>query len=398
MKTRRITSLLTMIAATAVYVAQISSPDFPSFAVQSQPSVLFVSPLGSDKNTGTLASAPLKTIQAALNRAVPGTTIRLGVGVYREQPTTMRNGTASAPITIQGPESGRSASERYKAVLYGRGRIFNINNSFYKLDGFTIDGQEALAGRTYPKSLADVRAFKDSVRGLAIDGRLIYIGSATSAVNVAGVVIHNMFLSGGGGECVRLRQGANHNTIDSSVIQWCGMYAQPADPEKYRYHNGEGVYIGTSPKAAGLPADTYDNSGYNTVRNNLIVTDGSECLDLKEGSHDNAFIGNDCRNNDEPLSFDGSNLEIRGYDNIITDNSISGSHGSGLKIKSDSSLNPQGGNIVQRNAFSNSVGPAIINGQNRPQGLFCGNRFAVGAPIYTVPGQEPANAPCPAVS
>src|SRR4051812_16546390 len=64
-------------------------------------SQLYVSPAGSDNNTGTDPGAPLKTIQAALNRVTPGTTINLAMGIYHESITTMVDGTADNPIIIK---------------------------------------------------------------------------------------------------------------------------------------------------------------------------------------------------------------------------------------------------------------------------------------------------------
>src|SRR6478735_2071836 len=75
----------------------------------------FVAPTGLDTNPGTNAAAPFKTIQKALNLAAPGTTITLAAGVYRESIVTKTAGTASSPITIKGPESGKDVSGRYKA-------------------------------------------------------------------------------------------------------------------------------------------------------------------------------------------------------------------------------------------------------------------------------------------
>jgi hypothetical protein len=341
----------------------------------SRPLALYVSPHGSDRNKGTAVQAAFRTIQRALNAAKPGTTIHLAAGLYRERPTTVRSGTAKARIVIQGPERGKAVSGRYRAVLYGTGRIFNINNSYYTLDGFTIDGQEALRGTPYAKTRATVRAFKDRVQRKVRDGRLVYIGSANSARNVTGVVIRNMFLSGAGGECVRVRNSADHNTIKTSVIQWCGMSAAGNDVTIAKYHNGEGVYIGTSPKSSGQPMHTNDDSAHNVVADNLIVTNAAECFDVKENAHDNSFVGNVCRNNDEPLSFGGSNIEVRGYHNVISGNDITGSRGNGIKLKSDSARYRQGGNLVRKNRILHDAGAPVLNDQSHPQGRFCGNKF-----------------------
>ena len=100
--------------------------------------------------------------------AQPGTTINLAAGTYREAVATKTAGTATAPITIKGPETGKDVSGRYKAVLYGLGgRVFSINHSYYTLSGFTIDGQQNIARTEYPavSSLSQIAAFKDSVQG-----------------------------------------------------------------------------------------------------------------------------------------------------------------------------------------------------------------------------------------
>src|SRR5690349_20222783 len=112
--------------------------------------VYYVSPTGADTNSGTSASTPFKTIQKALNVAQPGTTINLGAGTYTEAVVTKVAGTAAAPITIKGPETGKAASGRYQAVLYSPGgRAFSINHSYYTLDGVTMDGQSKTARSEY---------------------------------------------------------------------------------------------------------------------------------------------------------------------------------------------------------------------------------------------------------
>ncbi len=64
-------------------------------------STYYVSPNGKDTNPGTSIDAPLKTIQQAVNLAMPGSKILIRSGVYRETVTTARSGTPTAPITLQ---------------------------------------------------------------------------------------------------------------------------------------------------------------------------------------------------------------------------------------------------------------------------------------------------------
>ena len=207
--------------------APVSVPPYPIPVVPAPPptAFLYVDPTGSDDNDGS-SGAPLRTIQAGLTKATPGTQITLAPGVYREQLTTVRDGTADAPITIKGPESGKDRAGRYQATVYGTGRVISIDHSHYVLDGFTVDGQEQLAATPFPADLATIDAFKDSVQDTVADSRLIYVGSAEDSSDLTGITINNMFLSGAGGECVRLRNNAHDNSITDSVIQYCGMYGR----------------------------------------------------------------------------------------------------------------------------------------------------------------------------
>ncbi|HEV7298428.1 MAG TPA: proprotein convertase P-domain-containing protein [Tepidisphaeraceae bacterium] len=61
----------------------------------------FVSTAGSDVNPGTSIDEPLRTIQQAVNAAMPGDTVFVRGGTYRETVSTPRSGTALARITIQ---------------------------------------------------------------------------------------------------------------------------------------------------------------------------------------------------------------------------------------------------------------------------------------------------------
>ncbi|CAG8983145.1 hypothetical protein HYALB_00004588, partial [Hymenoscyphus albidus] len=67
---------------------------------------IYVSPTGSDSGTGTI-TAPLKSIQSAINLATAGSTIYLRAGTYGLTTNIQftKSGTASAPYTISAYES-----------------------------------------------------------------------------------------------------------------------------------------------------------------------------------------------------------------------------------------------------------------------------------------------------
>ena len=332
----------------------------------------WVAPSGLDTNPGT-DTAPFRTLQKALDVATAGTTITLKAGEYHEAVATKTAGAAAAPITIKGPIEGRD-----KAVLYGLGgRVFSINHSYYTLTGFTIDGQQNIARTEYPavSSLSQIRDFKEKVQGRAVNSKLIYVGASTTQFDIVGTTISNMFLNGSGGECVRFRDRAANSLIDNSVIQWCGMLGQGNDVDQYKYHNAEGVYVGTSPKSTDQPLYANDTSNNIVVRNSTINTYGSECFEVKENAHHNRMESSTCGWNDEPSTFQGSNIEFRGDHNTVLSSTVSNSRSWNMKLASDSSTYDKGGNTAQGTSFSGAATYGIINRQTG-SGPFCGDTFA----------------------
>ncbi len=351
---------------------------------------IYVSPRGDDKNDGKTAKMPLRTIQHALDLARPGTVIRLEQGIYRETLTTKISGTEAAPIVVRGDDAAKVKAKRSKTVLYGTGRILNIDHSYYRFEGFAIDGQEALAGKEYPTDPAKVTAFKDANREVIKDSKLIYIGSDDATRNLTGIKITNMYLRGAGGECVRLRNAAHHNEVSDSVIEYCGMFAKDRGSDSFRYHNGEAIYIGTSPKSTNQPMYANDTSNNNIARRNVINTYGSECFNVKENANRNVFAGNECRYNLEPAEFSGSNVEIRGDNNVIEGNVISESAGANIKLKSDSSEYDKGGNIIRGNTLSHAQ---KLNISSEHKGTtICGNKLDGETQRGTT--REAASRPC----
>ena len=110
------------------------------------------------------------------------------------------------------------------------------------------------------------------------------------------------------------------------------------------------------------------------MRNSTINTFGSECFEVKENAHHNRIENSDCGFNDEPKSFQGSNIELRGDHNTVLNTRLSESRSWNLKLASDSSdLRPrrQHGPGQQ---LRGATGAAIVNRQTG-SGPFCGNTF-----------------------
>jgi parallel beta-helix repeat protein len=78
-----------------VIAVALSLASAPTWAV-----TYYVSPSGSNSNAGTSAGVPLKTINRALEKVVPGDTVYLRGGTYREQVEVKKPGAAGKPVVI----------------------------------------------------------------------------------------------------------------------------------------------------------------------------------------------------------------------------------------------------------------------------------------------------------
>jgi hypothetical protein len=90
------------------------------------------------------------------------------------------------------------------------------------------------------------------------------------------------------------------------------------------------------------------------------------------------FEDNICSGNTEPADHDGSNVELRGYANIVRNNQISDSAGVTMKIASDGGKYDNGGNIVENNRMSGSVAALLLDSR-AAQGPMCGNIVTTAA-------------------
>jgi hypothetical protein len=368
-----------VIAAAAVSLAALVALPGASAVPAAAAVNLYVNPVqGSDTAPGSPA-APLRTIQQAMDRARPGMVIHLAAGTYTENVVTRVNGLPSARIVVEGPAAGA-------ATLFGTTRVMAIKNSYYTLRGFAIDGQEQVENRyplaAWPTQMSRIGEFKASVAPLVSNDRLIYIDSGSGRAGVTGTIVDHMTLAGAGGECIRIRDNAADNIVENSTIRYCGMYPQ-VTADAFTYHNGEGVYIGTSPKSTALPGYSDDQSNGNIITGDVITTYGSECFDVKENSYRNVLSSSLCADNTEPGQDQGSNVELRGYANTVDNDQLSASAGYGLKIAADTAATDLGRNNVMTGIFSGQAAGALYDASSAPAGRSCGN--------VVVPGNNPGD-------
>lgn len=96
----------------------------------------FVAPGAAGTGTST---SPLGQIQAAVNAAQPGDTIRVQAGIYRESISTVRGGTSSLPITL------RAEGARGSVTVTVSGRVMRVDHPYFVAEGLVLDGQYGAA-------------------------------------------------------------------------------------------------------------------------------------------------------------------------------------------------------------------------------------------------------------
>lgn len=307
-------------------------------------SMIYVDPTkGNDQNSGS-ETAPLKTIQEAVDRAQPGNSIILAAGTYLQDIVSRRDGLPDSPITIKGPPT---------AIVKGGGssHIIEINHNYITLDGFTIDG-----------------LYGDPNKALGYRNKLIYAIGKEAMSGVTGLRILNMTLQNSGGEAIRLRYFAQNNEVAYCTISNCGIY-----DFKFNFgaDNGEGIYIGTAPNQRGdgkNPTADPDQSNNNWIHHNIIDTQGAECVDMKEGSSGNIVEYNTCTG--QKVS-NTAGLQSRGNGNIIRMNKVYGNVGAGVRLGGETQTDGIKNDVYGNDIHDNQAGG--IKFMSAPQGRICSN-------------------------
>ncbi|MEX0665006.1 MAG: right-handed parallel beta-helix repeat-containing protein [Acidimicrobiia bacterium] len=285
-----------------------------------------MAPDGRDTNPGTRA-APLRTVGAAIAKAAPGAVIDVAAGTYSEALSTSVSGATGAPITLRG----------HGAVLTGdtdrSGRVLQIRNDYWTIKGFEITGAD---------------------NGVWIEGG--------HHVVVASNEIHHLL-----GECVRVKYLSADIVIERNSIHNCGLEDFVQNPGSGK--NGEGVYIGTAPEQLGKnPAPVPDATTRVVVRDNVIVTHGNECVDIKEAATGNVVEFNDCSEQRDPES---GGFDSRGSGNVFRYNRSHDNTGAGIRVGGDEVTDGTGNDLIG-NELSDNEGSGI-KVMRLPQGTVCGN-------------------------
>lgn len=310
--------LLLGLAALSTLLVRASLPE---------PRTIYVGPRGADtEEAGQRADTPYRTIGYALTKVAPGTTMRILPGTYREALRTSISGTRRRPIRLLADGAVRLRGDG------SRGRIFEVTHDHYIIEGFDFAG-------------ADI---------------LLWLQGASHAV------IRNNVFHDADGECVRFKYHSQQNIFADNRVEDCGLddFTRGGSGK-----NGEGIYLGTAPEQLNRnPTVETDRTNDNLIRNNTFVTNGNECVDIKEGAEQNVVEFNDCTGQRDAES---GGFDARGSRNTFRYNISRGNAGAGIRFggdeKQDGLKNEAYGNLLIGNAGY------ALKVMRTPQGTICGN-------------------------
>ncbi len=342
------------------------SDDALMAALSFQPD-LYVNPIGGDDSSGDGSVArPWHTIQQALQAALPGATVHLADGIYAQDVRSVRTGTQAQPIRLVGGS---------KAIISGNGAVYvvDIRHDYIELEGFTIDGLW----------LPDAPNRPDAYRR-----KLVYAHTNRPNEGITGLRVLSMTLQNAGDECLRLKYFATLNEVAFSNFKNCGQL-------DFRFggagKNGENIYIGTAPNQLDRnPTLDLDQSNDNWIHHNVFVSNGNECVDIKEGSSRNVIEYNDCASQQDSAS---GGFNVRGNDNVFRFNRIFGNRGAGIRLGGTTANDGVGNHVYYNEIVNNAAGG--VKFQRQTEGVVCGNRASVKPAVGEFATYFAPAAPCP---
>ena len=226
--------------------------EFFAFELPTGPTRYYVATDGSDENPGTI-DQPFQTIQHAVNQVIPGDTVLIRAGTYREQVTLTISGTPEQPITIMG------YGDEYPTIK-GSDVVTNwvhYKNNIWMVTNWTINCQQVFENGVPLQQIGyPHQVFKDNpswynLVGLGIEDMLpgsffrdpdasrLYVWLANeSAPPIGGLEVSTKMrpFHGGGSAHIRLDRlnfrhsnypwfGAvilgDHSLMRNCDIQWC---------------------------------------------------------------------------------------------------------------------------------------------------------------------------------
>ena len=297
--------IVTLAALTVVLILQLSS---------ARAAIYYVSPQGSDSNSGTSTSAAFLTIQQAANRIRPGDTVYVLDGTYAAFQIS-RSGSLGNNITFQAYPGSHPIVTKTGSTWSAISLNPSTNPSYIVIDGFNIIGNAQSITVDQAQSAPD---YNNTTNGNCIDG-----GSKSHHITIRN---NNISYCPGGGIVL----GGDYIYIYKNII----------------HHNSFWSPLGTSGvTVAGMDSDwstgtkifLYDNILYNNQ--NFIC---------------NKFQTTPCRITDGEGIIVDSNKAYGYHGRVLIDNNIAYNNGGpGIEV-----FQSQHVDVVNNTTFKNNISAA----------------------------------------
>jgi hypothetical protein len=234
---------------------------------------LYVSPLGSDANPGSIGS-PLRTIGLAIRRLQPGQTLYVRGGSYVEniRSPSINSGTPSARITIRNYPGERPVLQ---------GLLWLSGASYWTVNGINVTWNPS-------NSESDHMVKMTNGVGWIFENSEVWGARSVSGLFVAGTTIGQPANWVVRGNCVHDTWPTNDTNQDHNMYVNTGISAGAGLIEHnlfFNAPNGENVKLG------GPTAASYAGSANIVVRNNTLHNAYQPIL-LAGGTHDITIEGN----------------------------------------------------------------------------------------------------------
>lgn len=311
----------------------------------------YVSPSGSDGNSGRSESEAFASIQFAADTLAPGDTLMLLEGTYNERVIVERSGTAGRPIVIMNAPDEEAIIDGTGIELsnFGYDGLFEVAlQSHVKLLNLRVENSENVGIVIKGPGVTDIAIVGCYTENTASSGIAAWGQSEEGAYDgISGLVIDNcevvraMISVEGFQECLTVAWGVEDFEVKNCLVRDGGPGSRPGGPLgidcKLGVRNGKVHHceIRDIENASGLYIDAYNRLTYNIeYYNNRVhgcgengITIGSEAGgELKNVRVYNNLVYNNARDGIklqqffEEGAFYGPKDSIFIYNNVVYDN------------------------------------------------------------------------------
>jgi parallel beta-helix repeat protein len=310
--------------------------------------------------TATVGGSPViyATIQAAVNAAPAGGTVRVSPGTYNELVTI------AEPLTVLGAQAGVDARSlargRNESIVDGqslvggvRSAAFDVTANDVTIDGFTVQGETLSdvavgAGIVLGPSIAGAHVTDDIVQDNVVGLYLSNDGSTDPAVIRHDVFANNNNAGDNSGRGIYTDGGVSGGLLTNVLI----------NANTFTGNVGYGTSVpGGNPEAAvGLEAATAGKQFNVTITDNIMAGNGKGLLVYNASGV--TFSGNLVTGSTDTLS-----AAIRDEGNVtgltVTDNTVLGGTGAAVLIDGKVVGTPSSNVTVNDNNFAGNAGGGV---------------------------------------